>query len=134
MFIGTRKSCFFLQNRLLLLYCSSVSMQLFQLHCCVYKVFTAPLMLLLFQQCFACITVSTKLLLHLGSWKMSSIHEFQIMLKSHFCCCQVISKYQRQRVSKSTISRVSRKTKILKMSMKQVLKNTAWHHQIRVQT
>ena len=33
------------------------------LHCCVYKAHTAPLKLLLFQQCFTCITVSTKLLL-----------------------------------------------------------------------
>ena len=32
----TRKSCFFLQNRLLLIYCSSVYEQFFQLHCCVF--------------------------------------------------------------------------------------------------
>ena len=37
----TRKSCFFLQNRLLLIYCSSVYEQFFQLHCCFYKASTA---------------------------------------------------------------------------------------------
>ena len=59
---------FFLQNWLPLLYCTSVSVKLFQLHCCVYKVFAVPLMLLLFQQCFTFITVSTKLLVLLGNF------------------------------------------------------------------
>ena len=36
-FFKTRKSCFFLQIRLPLLYCSSVSVQLFQQYCCFYK-------------------------------------------------------------------------------------------------
>jgi len=67
---------FFLQNRLPLLYCPSVSVKLFQLHCCVYKVFTVPLMHLLFQQCFTCISVSAKLL-HSTTLSVACDSDFQ---------------------------------------------------------
>ena len=67
-FYVTRKSCIFLQNRLLLIYCSSVYKQFFQLHCCFYKASTASQKLLLLQQCFTCITVSMKPLLLLGNF------------------------------------------------------------------
>ena len=77
-FYLTRKSCFFLQNQLLLLYCSSVSVKLFQLHCCFYKVFTAPLNILLFQKCFTCITVSMKLILLLGNFYCFKYTQFGI--------------------------------------------------------
>ena len=75
----------FLQNRLPLLYCTSVSVKLFQLHCCVYKVFAVPLVLLLFQQCFTFITVSTKLLVLLGNFNCfidvsTTQHHFQVQL------------------------------------------------------
>ena len=67
-YVKTRKSCIFLQNRLLLIYCSSVYEQFFQLHCCFYKASTASQKLLLLQQCFTCITVSMKPLLLLESF------------------------------------------------------------------
>ena len=58
--------------------------------------------------------------------------EFQTMLKSYFCCCQVISEYQRQKVSKRIKS--IQKEKDSKDEHETSAKNTAWHHQIRVQT
>ena len=67
-FYINKEILFFLQNRLPLFYCTTVFVKLFLLHCCVYKVFTVPLKLLLFQQCSTCITVPTKLLLLLWNF------------------------------------------------------------------
>ena len=96
--LKTRKSCFSYRTgfhcHTVLLFlcncfnCTAVSKKYLLLLWCFYC-FNNVSPVLLFLQSFYCI-------LDLG--KMSSIHEFHMMLKSHLCCCQVISEYQRQRV------------------------------------
>ena len=56
------------------------------LHCCVYKAHTAPLKLLLFQQCFTCITVSTKLLLLLRCFYCITVPAKDLLLLCSFYC------------------------------------------------
>ena len=83
LFLKTRKSCILLQNRLPLLYCSTINRSLLLLYCCFWKsfycffeAFTASKMLLLyccFWKSFYCFfeafTVSKMLLLHCCFWK-----------------------------------------------------------------